>query len=602
MRYLRMLLNSVLGGALAAAYLTILVLQLNPSVPFRTADLSALYLTLLASYGVHAAAFFYASIVVRQLFATDVLSPGWLSFAVLSWFAAAAAGAASWLMWMNLRTFSAVLEPQTTRGMALGAAALTVSAVVFLVLALARYSFGRVGRRAGGWIFVVAIVLSLFLPLRALDGGRRAAAEAARLRQPASAAPTIPTIPPARPVRVTMVLLDGASLDYVSQLVTEGRLANFGKLLDGGAAMHLATIRPTQPAPVWAAAASGKLPVRNGIRSAAFYRTRPGVEPITLLPDYCFSHALVRFGFLSEETLTSNSVRSSFLWEVLSSVGVDVGVVACPLTYPAAQVNGYLVSDRFHRVVSDAFDVEDAPVIFPPALLQRARAWAGAAVEEDVKVAARADGTGGHSVSTTAGELQHLYERAARALTIDRMYERVAEGLGSGAPPSLTALRLTAVDGVGHDFLRFAMPREFGDVSEEERRLHGSTLISAYAAVDGLLGRLVARLGPDDLLLVVSGFGMEPLSPGKRLVERLLGNPDLTGTHEESPDGFMIVYGNAVGPGRRPRASILDVVPTVLYFFGLPVARDLDGYARTDVFLPAFTRGRPITSIPSYEH
>ena len=33
MRFLRLLTNSMLAGALGAAYLTILVLQLNPQVP-----------------------------------------------------------------------------------------------------------------------------------------------------------------------------------------------------------------------------------------------------------------------------------------------------------------------------------------------------------------------------------------------------------------------------------------------------------------------------------------------------------------------------------------------------------------------------------------
>ena len=33
MRFLRMLTNSLLAGALGAAYLTVLVLQLNPQIP-----------------------------------------------------------------------------------------------------------------------------------------------------------------------------------------------------------------------------------------------------------------------------------------------------------------------------------------------------------------------------------------------------------------------------------------------------------------------------------------------------------------------------------------------------------------------------------------
>jgi hypothetical protein len=38
----------------------------------------------------------------------------------------------------------------------------------------------------------------------------------------------------------------------------------------------------------------------------------------------------------------------------------------------------------------------------------------------------------------------------------------------------------------------------------------------------------------------------------------------------------------------------------VLYFLGLPVARDMDGFARADLFTRAFTAERPIVFIPSY--
>jgi hypothetical protein len=45
----------------------------------------------------------------------------------------------------------------------------------------------------------------------------------------------------------------------------------------------------------------------------------------------------------------------------------------------------------------------------------------------------------------------------------------------------------------------------------------------------------------------------------------------------------------------------VDVAPTILYFLGLPLGRDMDGYSRTDLFRPAFTEERPITFIPTYD-
>jgi arylsulfatase A-like enzyme len=126
-------------------------------------------------------------------------------------------------------------------------------------------------------------------------------------------------------------------------------------------------------------------------------------------------------------------------------------------------------------------------------------------------------------------------------------------------------------------------------------------LDGAYTRVDAIVGRALAALGPDDLLLVVSGFGMEPLAVGKRMLERYLGTPDLSGTHEDAPDGFMLAYGTVVAPGRKSRASVVDVVPTILYFLGLPVAHDMDGRARIDLFRREFSEGRPVTGILTYE-
>jgi hypothetical protein len=33
---------------------------------------------------------------------------------------------------------------------------------------------------------------------------------------------------------------------------------------------------------------------------------------------------------------------------------------------------------------------------------------------------------------------------------------------------------------------------------------------------------------------------------------------------------------------------------------GLPVGRDMDGFARIDLFKPSFTGDKPVTYIPSY--
>jgi predicted AlkP superfamily phosphohydrolase/phosphomutase len=169
-------------------------------------------------------------------------------------------------------------------------------------------------------------------------------------------------------------------------------------------------------------------------------------------------------------------------------------------------------------------------------------------------------------------------------------------------PAQVTLTRYQGLDSIGHYFLRYAQPADFGDVTEEERRRLGPVLERHYSLIDQAIGHAMAGLGPDDLLLVVSGYGMEPLGLGKRLIERLIGDPDVSGTHETAPDGFLLAYGSSVSRGRlQTRASVVDVAPTILYFLGLPLGRDMDGYAQTDLFQRSFTEERPITFIPTYD-
>jgi len=588
MRFLRMFSNAVLAAGVGAIYLSVLFLQLNPGVPLYPLNLVSLAVTLALFYGIHLVVGFYALIVLRQMIGSERLSPGWVSLRLQAWLLTADAAGVAVLMWMNLRSYSGMLSVETSRRLAAGAAILTACALLFLGVALAHYSFGRRKGRVGASVVAVALAASLVLPLVVRGPGKLAPLVSRPLDIDASIAK------PAVAGRVVLIVLDGGSLDFVSTSTLEGRLPNLGKILDNGAAMHLATIRPTQPDPVWTTVATGKLPGRTGVRSAARYRVPASSDPLELLPTNCFAHGLVHFGFITAVPHTAASLRARPLWSVLGSAGLTSGVVNWPLTYPAQPVRGYLVSDQFYRPGAALAEPDDSGrdadpagrtallTMQPPALFEEARA-AGYRAAPTVETEPRGD----------------MLETPP--FVTDRMYEQVAAALDEKLRPDFSAVRYRELDTAGHRFLRYAMPRDFGDVSPDERRRFGSMLESAYTRVDAIVGRALATLGPDDLLLVVSGFGMEPLSVGKRVLERYLGTPDLSGTHEDAPDGFLLAYGAAVAPGRKGRASVVDVVPTILYFMGLPVAHDMDGEARIDIFRREFSDGRPVTGIQTYE-
>ncbi len=588
-RYLRMLSNSVIAGGLASGYLTVLILQINPEYPMRPGATAALALMLGLAYGINLTVAFYALIVVRQILAVEVLSPGWVSVRLLSWLLTLAAGGGAAVMWLNLRGLAPVLDPETTRRLAAGAIVVSAAAAVFLMIAIAH--IGRRGGRASAAVLVLVALASLVLPI-ALRGASRAPDRPVELGTPAGlTGPPVSDAAGAGSGRLIMVMLDGASLDVISPTVAQGRLPNFGRIFDGGSVLHLATLRPTQAEPVWSTVATGRMPLSNGVRSAASYRVPGAGATISILPDFCFAQALVRFGVLTQEPHTADDLAARPIWRILGDQGVSVGVIGWPLTHPAREVRGFLISDTLHRMSATEAALDGAAAVWPRDLLDEVRAGLATPLDSDPV----------SLVSVMGGPPTSDYDIASDPAPVaaDRAHAQLLAALDNQDTRFL-AVRFPGIDAVGHYFLRYAAPSAFGDVSPEEAQRYGAVLERYYGFIDGEVGRLIDTLEPDDVLLVVSGFGMEPLGPGKRVLERLFGNPAISGTHEPAPDGFVLAYGEPVQPGRPPRASVADLTPTILYFFGLPVGRDMEGFARTDLFRTSFTAARPVAYIPSY--
>ncbi len=583
MRYLRLCTNAVAGGVLGAAYLAVLVLQLNPQVPAGSITAVRWFGTLLTFYGLYLSVAVCLLLFARELLAIRPLSPGWFSVRLLAWIGALEAGAAALVTWANLRGFSAMLSATAADRLRQGATATTVFAVVMLVLAILRYSFGRRGTRPAAVLLLASMALSVGLPLWFRGSGE--------LPVPRPAGPSRPAGSVARhssPLpHVRLVLLDGASMRFIRQRVAAGQFPNFANLLDAGAAIDLATLRPTQAETVWAAAATGKYPPKNGIRSR-IRRVRPDdVNPVDLLPDYCFAQALVAQSFVTEEDVATPAfLRARPVWEILADYGIASGIVNWPMTYPAHAENGYLISDQFDEGES-----------YPLRLAQAGAPTTASAIARDAFDYWRALPWQAIMPPVSGEEPEPV---GLQRLRWDDAYRAAATDVDWEFRTQLTAIRYEALDLFGHADLREAEPELFGQIGRTDP--HRSLLDRVYASLDVEIGRLADGLAPDDLLLVVSGFGMDRETLLKQLVARVRGEPERPGSHDRAPDGFLIAYGSNVQPNSSlPRGAVVDLAPTVLYYLGLPVGRDMDGFARVDLFRRSYTIEHPVTYIATHE-
>ena len=463
----------------------------------------------------------------------DPFSPGWISVRLLAWLGAALSAGAAILMWFNVRGFGLALGELAAWRMTAGAVAATASSIVLLAIAAAHYSFGRRGSRVGASLFVIAVIGSMALPIAARGRG-----SAVRPHVPWATRPVVAESTAGEP-RVTVLMLDGASLAHIWPRAIEGRLPNFSRILDGGAAMHLATIRPTQPDPVWTAVATGMYPAANGVRSAARYYARGDSRGIDLLADHSLSHALVHLGFVRDAPLTSAAWAARPLWGILSDHGLASAIIRWPLTHPANPSTGVIVSDRLHQVVDSIAEYDRAA--HP--------AWVLPEVQPVIDRAPESVPGGVYGARFAAGSPEDV------ALQRDQLYARVARRLRDAEGARLTTVRYTGLDTVGHHYLQYAQPTPPRGVPEEQRRRFAQVVDRYYAFIDAEIGAALAGLGKGDLLLVISGFGMESTSISKRWLARVIGDAEFSGTHERAPDGFLLAYGDR-RPARTPATRL----------------------------------------------
>ncbi len=104
---------------------------------------------------------------------------------------------------------------------------------------------------------------------------------------------------------------------------------------------------------------------------------------------------------------------------------------------------------------------------------------------------------------------------------------------------------------------------------------------------------LVVRVQPDDVVPPLL-FDGEPSHLEPIVTE-------LSGTHDANTEGIFIASGPNIDPSAELEGiSIHDVTSTVLWAFGLPIAEDSVGTARTDLWSPALRRLRPVRTVASH--
>jgi predicted AlkP superfamily phosphohydrolase/phosphomutase len=583
----KVLRSAALAAALLAGDVVLLTLFLNPHVSVRHEAVSLL-VCLFLPYAAFGTLLLWTLALLAAAFRGWPKSPR-PPIQALSWFTSLsvlALALAAALFWRNLLAYRHSLPLEVLPPLATSAVALTAAALVLLAVGLDALLFPNRARGASAALVVLGAASAWVVPL--------AVRPPPATRTPPARLATEPVTPIRR---VVLVGIDGLGPEQLREGVARGDLPAFAQALRRGAHGPLATLRPTEGPPIWTTIFTGRLPRDHGVKSFATYRLRGSETAYELLPTGAFIGGLERLGLLTRAPVTASSRRGGALWNALNAFGIQAGVVRFWGTYPPEPIQGFMLSHYFHLLRAEPERARES--LHPRDLSPEVLARAVDPHDLDPGLAAEFIDL---SVEVPHDRVPWRRELVERALAPDLTYQRAGTVLRAAYDPPFFATYFYGLDVVGHTFTRYSQPEEFGNVRTDERRRYGAVVPRYEAYLSRAVGELAQGLRPGEVLLVVSGYGMRPLPPWRRVWEAVLGDPWLSGTHAGAPDGMLLAVGDGIRAGATMRsASVLDVAPTILYLMGLPVARDMEGRVLTEILDEAFIRTHPVTFIPSYE-
>ncbi len=369
--------------------------------------------------------------------------------------------------------------------------------------------------------------------------------------------------------KVLLIGWDAADWKIINPLLDQGLMPTLDDFVNHGVIGNLATLRPILSPMLWNSIATGKRPDKHGI--LGFMEPDPqtgGVRPVTS---------------------TSRKVKA--IWNILTQRGYKTHVLGWFAGHPAEPINGVSVSDLFPYAVGPL----DKPWPLPPGAVhpERLRDQFASLRMHPAEVSEAAILPWIPRAAEIDQEKDKGLQSFAKILSENCSIHNAATWILQNEPWDFLAVYYNGIDHFCHGFMNYHPPRMEG-IPEARYEIYKDVVNGAYRFHDMMLQTLLDLAGPETTVILVSDHGFHsdhlrprgiPMEPaGPAVQHRQFGIVCMKGDHIKQDER---IYG----------ATLLDVTPTILTLFGLPVGEDMDGR----VLVQAFDKPPQVTRIPSWE-
>ncbi|HVT45039.1 MAG TPA: alkaline phosphatase family protein [Thermoanaerobaculia bacterium] len=552
-------LKRLLAGATFGHYMAHLLYVLNPQIEITPARLGIVTVAYGVICGLLFGSILWGLHALRvRLFGRDEQNEErrhGLGLVVAAAFVSAA------VYWLHLYLFRIYLPSGAVRILRIATNVTTATAFCLFLLWLVERNAGRRLSRA---LFVSAAAL---IALSAFFLYQRRESYRPDIRSPVVA--NIGAVAGKSPVIV--VAIRDLPYDWLITAIGDSRLPFFQRVMDEGFLARVEPYPTTSRQSLWASLATGQLPHRHGVTGRYSFQTLLNAEGerFLILPSAVGFRAWGLIPPVKKISAQLPSGDSLPFWTMFERLGLPALVVNWPSALPREGEGTILVSDRF--LERRGTEIHPSSLL---AELERVRA-------ETERRAVR-----------LSGDVRNR-DRVEAAVRLDLVAVRTLDQLLVRESFSLSVIALPALS---------VMARAIG--------VDGNRLPSAGTPEAAVIRRHLEEIDrllegmrsgfPQATIIVVSPSGPKPPTLPANPIAMLKSFQE--SQDPGSDDGVLAMLGGGiVQRERNPVARVVDVVPTILFAAGLPVARDMDGRVVTEAFGEPFLRENALSMIQTYK-
>lgn len=369
--------------------------------------------------------------------------------------------------------------------------------------------------------------------------------------------------------KVLLLGWDAADWKVINPLMDAGLMPTLEKFVSQGVMGNLATLDPPLSPTLWTSISTGKRPYKHGIHG--FVEPDPqgnGVRPVFI---------------------TSRKVKA--IWNILTQHNLKSHVVGWWPGHPAEPINGISVSNFYQKAnnpINEPWPMAEGTV-HPKKMssfFEKLRLHPGELTDAHVLPfipnLAKINQQDDHRVAV-------LLKILAETASIHNAGTYIVEN----EKWDFVGIYFDGIDHFCHAFMKYHPPKLKG-IPDDLFNNYKDIIVSAYRYHDMMLERYLKLAGEDATVILISDHGFHPdhLRPTK------LPQEPAAPALEHSPYGIICMKGPGIKKDERIYgANVLDITPTILSMFGLPVAKDFDG----KTLLSAFEEELNIEQISSWE-